>query len=165
MVQRKIEKTAAIALILVILLIALFFSPDYYSVGLHTLSPWQTRFVYQFIHASFIHALLNSWCLAALVFILPVSLWKMILAYIIAVLAPSYVISSTPTVGLSVILFALFGLLTPVIPSWKRWLMWCVANIAVGFVIPCVNGAIHAYAFIIGLIIGSLNAPISCKKK
>lgn len=155
-------KTAAILTAVVILLMSLTCVPDWSMVGVARCSPLAARFVYPFFHAGLLHAAVNAWCFLSIVFLYDVSAWRLLTAYIVAVVVPGFLLSEVPTVGLSCICFFLLGSLIFEVRR-KLYFMSCMAlYIAVGFLFPSVNALIHLYGYLAGLLVGLLNAPLSC---
>jgi len=144
---------------------AFIYVPNWSAVSLYNGGPLIARGFYPLFHASLLHALLNTWCFLSIVFIYKVSCGNIAMAYIIAMFAPPCAIYDTPTVGFSVVCFALLGMLLFKVRHRVYYLLCLAPYIALGFLIPYVNGAIHLYAFIAGAFVGLLNAPIVCKKK
>ena len=121
--------------------------------------------MYPFFHASFLHAAVNVWCLLSIVFIHDVSLWRLLAAYVAAVLVPGFLLSDVPTVGLSCVCYFLLGSLLFEVER-KMWFLFCMAiYIAVGFLLPSVNALVHLYGYLAGLMVGMLNAPLSCFRR
>ena len=165
MVRQKEAKNTALFTSVIIILMSLIYVPDWTMVGIATDSPLAARFVYPFFHASSLHALINAWCLICIVFLYDVSIWKLIIGYIVAIMVPECLISETPTVGLSCICYFLLGSLIFEVRR-KLYFIICIAlYISLGFLFPSVNALIHIYGFIAGIIIGFLNAPLSCFRK
>lgn len=79
-----------------------------------------------------------------------------------AVAVPGFLLSDVPTVGLSCVCYFLLGSLIFEVRR-KLYFMSCMAlYIAVGFLFPSVNALIHLYGYLAGLVVGLLNAPLSC---
>lgn len=123
------------------------------------------RLLYSFSHANIFHALSNAWCLVAVTrsYRMPVS--ALITAYAIAVLVPPFVLSSTPTMGLSGACFALIGL-----SVWKvarKFFLFSCALILIGAtgLFSNVAAALHLWCLIAGVAIGFLNAPAPWRRK
>lgn len=162
MVQTKNAKTAALIMVMAIILCSFVYKPDWALVGIAKGSAFTGRLAYPIFHASPIHAIVNSWCLLSIVFIYHITIWRILTAYIVAVLVPEFLLSDVPTVGLSCVCYTLLGSL---IFDVKRKLYFnaCMAlYIAVGFFFPAVNAVIHIYGYLAGLIVGLPNAPLSC---
>ena len=52
--------------------------------GVYVGCPWWNRLAYPFIHASFLHAFCNAWCLLSLVFYYNLHWWKVAASFAIA---------------------------------------------------------------------------------
>lgn len=165
MVQRKIEKTASLCIAAFIIIAAFIPVSDWSAVSLHSNSSVLARCVYPFFHASFLHAVLNAWCFLSAVFLYDVSWRSLALAWIIAAIAPPFAVADTPTVGLSAVCYALFGLLLFKVRRPAFFVLCLAPYLLVGLAIPFVNGSIHIYAFLAGALLASLNAPIPCRQK
>lgn len=162
MVRQKEAKNAALLTAVIILLMSFTYVPDWSLVGVTGGCPLAARFVYSFFHASPLHALVNAWCLLSIVFLYDVSIWRLLTAYIVAMVVPGFLLSDVPTVGLSCVCYFLLGSLIFEVRR-KLYFMSCMAlYIAVGFLFPSVNGGIHLYGYLAGLLVGLLNAPLSC---
>ncbi|MCM1077766.1 MAG: rhomboid family intramembrane serine protease [Bacteroides sp.] len=162
MVHQKEAKDTALMTAAVILVMSFIFVPDWSAVGVARCCPLAARFVYPFFHASPIHAAINAWCLLSIVFLYDVSLWRLLTAYIAAVVVPVSLLSDVPTVGLSCVDYFLLGSLIFQVRR-RLWFLSCMAlYIAVGFLFPSVNALIHVYGYLAGLLVGLLNATLSC---
>lgn len=162
---KKIEKTTGLLIAAFILMSTLVYVPDWNAVGVAIDCNILQRLGYSFFHASFLHAIVNAWCLVSILFIYDVSWRRLIAAYLIAVAAPEFVLSPTPTVGLSAVCFALLGSIAFQVKR-KLYYNGCMAlYIALGFIFPLVNGWLHLYSYVAGLLVGFLNMPIQCNRK
>ena len=147
----EIEKTAGLLIAAYVLASALIYVPDWNVVGATAGCGILQRLGYSFFHASL------------LLFLYNVTWWRMAVAYTIAVAAPDYVLSTTPTVGLSAVCFALLGLIAFMVKR-KLYYNGCMAlYIALGFMFPLVNGWLHFYSYVAGLFVGFLTCPIKRK--
>jgi len=165
MVCRTIEKTTGLLIAFFILILAMIYVPDWESVGVSYGCGILQRFSYSFFHASFIHAVINIWCFLSILFLYEVTRWQIVIAYIIAVIAPGFALTSVPTVGLSAVCYAMFGLIAFQVKR-KLYYNVCMAlYIALGFFFPLVNGWLHLYSYVAGLFVGFLNMPIQCRKR
>ena len=70
-----------------------------------------------------------------------------------------------PTVGLSGICFVLLGRFSYLVEHKVYYHSYIAAFILLGMLIPSVNGIIHLYCYIAGLLYGLLINPIKWKKK
>lgn len=165
MVCRKIEKVAGLLIALFVLVSALICVPDWNTVGISRGCGDLQRLGYSFFHASFLHAAVNTWCLLSILFMYEITWQRMAMAYLIAVTVPDFVLSLTPTVGLSAVCFALLGSIAFQVER-KLYYNGCMALcIALGFFFPLVNGWLHLYSYVAGLFVGFINMPIPCRKR
>lgn len=163
--RKEIEKTAGLFIAVFILSAAFIYVPDWHMVGVFRGCSFLQRVGYPFFHASFIHAAINAWCFLSVLFLHDVELWRMAVAYIIAVAAPECVLSSVPTVGLSSVCFALLGSIAFQVRR-KLYYNSCMAlYIALGFFFPLVNAWLHLYSYLAGLVVGIFVMPLPCRKK
>lgn len=168
MVQKKESKTAALLIAALVFLASFIYIPDWSVIGVFpSCPPWQ-RLFYPFFHASPIHALINAWCLLSAVFLFNPPLWRLVVAYLIAVIIPDCCLTSLsllPTVGLSVLCFALIGQVSLLCSRRIYFSASILAFIAVGFLFPSVNAWAHLYGYLAGLFVGVLTIPLSCLKR
>lgn len=155
-------KIASLLTAVAILLMSFTYVPDWSSVGVAEGSPLAPRFVYPFFHASPLHAVVNAWCLLCIVFLYDVSVSRLLTAYIVAMAVPGVLLSEVPTVGLSCVCYFLLGTLIFQVKRKLYFLFSTALYIAVGFLFPSVNALIHLYGYLAGLLVGLLNAPLSC---
>lgn len=162
---RKKAKNASLIIAGVILLGSFIYVPDWSVIGVAKECSFVARLGYSLFHVSFVHALVNAWCLLSIVFLYEISVWRLLIAYMVAVFVPEFLLSDVPTVGLSCMCYTLLGSLTFEVKR-KLYFQFCMAlYIAVGFFFPSVNAVIHIYGYIAGLMVGLINAPISCLKR
>lgn len=165
MVRQTIEKTTGLIIAAAILMSALICVPDWYAVGVFRGCNILQRLGFSFFHASLLHAAVNAWCFLSILFIHNVSWARMIVAFIIAVVAPDLVLSDVPTVGLSAVCFALLGSIAFEVGR-KIYYNGCMAlYIFLGFLFPNVNGWLHLYSYLAGLLVGLLVMPIPCRRR
>jgi hypothetical protein len=81
-------------------------------------------------------------------------------AYFISVLAPAFTLASTPTIGLSAFLFALLGLTFYDVHRKLYYTYWMAFYIIGGLLIPNINGLIHLYSYLAGLMVGLFTTPL-----
>ena len=165
MVRQKEAKNAALLTVAVVLLMSFIYVPDWSAVGVAEGCPLVARLVYSFFHASPVHAVVNAWCLLCIVFLYDISIWRLLIAYIVAVVVPGFLLSEVPTVGLSCVCFFLLGSLIFEVKRKLYFFSSMALYIAVGFFFPSVNALIHLYGYLAGLLVGLLNAPLSCFRK
>lgn len=165
MVQKEMAKASALILSLTVILSSFIYIPDWHAVGVYRGCSIIQRIGYSFFHASLLHALINAWCMLSVIFIYEAKLWRIAIAFLIAIVVPDYFLDITPTVGLSAVCYALLGSIT-LESRRKMYFLSCMAlYILVGFIIPGINAWIHLYAYMAGLLVGLLNTPILCLKK
>lgn len=162
MVRRKKEKTLSLAIAIFILCLSLC-DFNYMEVGASQHPTLSARLLYSFFHTNIFHALINIWCFLSVVFVYEPSWRRLLLTYIIAVAVPPLALSTTPTIGLSVVCYALLGATTFEVQRKLYYTMWIATFVALGFLFPYVNATIHLYGYLAGLIVGLLNAPL-CKR-
>ena len=161
MVRRKKEKTLSLVVALIIFCLSLC-NVNYMEVGVSLQFPLSAHVLYSFFHANIFHAILNIWCFLSVVFVYEASWLRLLWAFIVAMLVPNWVLSATPTIGLSCVCYALLGSYTFEVQRKLYYLLWMVFYIGIGFLIPEVNAMIHLYAYVAGLIYSLLFTPI-CK--
>lgn len=162
MVCRKKEKIFALTSTLVILVLS-FFDLDIQMVGATSDGGFTPRLLYSFFHANIFHTIINLWCWLSIVFYYEPSWIRMVYAYAIAVLAPSFTLATTPTIGLSAFLFALLGFTFYDVQRKLYYTYWMAFYIIVGLLIPNINGLIHLYSYLAGLMVGLFTTPL-CRK-
>lgn len=163
--DRSLSKTASLIVSVAILIGSFVYIPDWSVVGVTKGCHFVARIGYSLLHVSFVHALVNAWCLLSIVFLYDISVWRLLTAYIVAVFVPEFLLSDVPTVGLSCVCYTLLGSLIFEVKR-KLYFQFCMAlYIAVGFFFPSVNALIHVYGYLAGLMVGLLNAPLSCFKR
>lgn len=158
--DNRIEKTTGLLVVAGILASALIYVPDWDVVGVTDGCDIFQRLCYPFFHSSLLHAIANAWCFVSILFLYNVSWRRMAAAYVIAVTVPDFTLTSIPTVGLSAVCFALFGLIAFQVKR-KLYYNGCMAlYITLGFIFPLVNGWIHLYCYAAGLFVGFITGPI-----
>ena len=155
-------KTLALILAVAILAVSVTVHPQWIEIGISKNCNLQSRLIYPFFHASFIHAFVNVWCLLGIVFLYDISFWRLLTAYIVAIFVPETLLSDIPTVGLSCVCYTLLGSLIFEVKRKLYFQFSMAVYIAVGFLFPAINASIHVYGYLAGLLVGLLNAPISC---
>ncbi|MEG2599571.1 MAG: rhomboid family intramembrane serine protease [Muribaculaceae bacterium] len=166
---RKNEKTTALIIVVLLIGLSLFCSADWNSVGIYAGCHLHSRLLYSLFHVNILHALLNAWCLLSLIFIYDISIGRLLISYGIAITIPidtlGCVISSmsVPTVGLSAVVFVLFGTISFEVQRKWYYQMWMSLYILVGFIFPNTNAWLHLYCYIAGLALALLNKPIKMR--
>lgn len=162
MEQNSTTKTFTTNLSILILLLSFFPSP--WAISYHCSIP--SRILYPFFHVSFFHALTNIWCLLSLVFHRNVRLKDIIISYLIAIsfpvntLTPIFPILHRPTLGLSGLCFALFGIYALRVSSIIRYQIYIISFLAITSLFPQLNTIIHVYCYTVGLLIAFFRLPI-----
>lgn len=188
MVRGKKTKTAALVLTALCLILCLLTSITHFNlstVGICKDATILARLTYPFFHASILHALLNCWCLLSIIFIYELPLSRLLIAYLIAITFPADTICSlcgysidalpsfltTPTVGLSSVIFALFGQIAFLVQRKLYFQGWMLFFISTGFILPPLcsacgipvatpNNLIHIHCYVVGLIVGFINSHL-----
>lgn len=119
------------------------------------------RLAYPFIHAHPLHAAVNGWVLLQLSFRTPLTLRRLLLAFVVAWSCPAFIAvwptaSSSSVVGLSGVLYALFGMWMPRVANRLRYnaivALWLVA----GLCTTSVAVGLHLYCYLLGVLFGIL---------
>lgn len=159
---KKITKIASL-LITIIICVLVFIPFEYSSVGISFNSSYQQRLLYPFFHANLLHAILNAWCLLSVVFIYHTNIYRLLFCYLIAISIPNICLSTTPTIGLSGLVFALFGSISFEVGKKLYYQSCMLISIIIGFILPTTNGFVHLYCYLAGLVTALLNKPIQRK--
>ena len=165
---RKTEKVTAIVIALTVTALSFVHVSDWTTVGICSSCPPSARLLYPFFHAGFVHAVLNAWCLLSIIFIYEVSYWRMFFAYVVAVTMPVDTLGvflplDNPTVGLSGVVYVLFGTISFEVARKRYFQFWMLFYIAVGFIFPNTNAWLHLYCYLYGFLFALLNKPINRK--
>ncbi len=164
--QTAWSKKATAIIIALATLVLYFVDINRYIYCLRVSAPIEARLLYPFLHVSLLHVLLNIYCFILLVFRYSCSISSMVLGYITCALCPEWLLTDTPTLGLSGMYFFLLGRITLGAHWSKSTYVWLVAMLLLGFVVPSTNGSIHLYAYVVGLAIGWLVTPnILCRPR
>lgn len=172
MERRKAEKSAALVLAAIVLTLAACGLPaDVSLFSLRAGCALSARMAYPFVHAGLVHAALNAWCLLVLVFTCDITWRRLLVAYAVALcvpvslLAPLVPAFHLPTVGLSGVVYALLGTISFEVARRRRFQLWMVGLLALGFVLPGCAAALHLCTYLGGLLIAWLNKPFRRKLK
>ena len=165
----KVEKASAVVIALVVTVLSVFHIAGWHSVGIYAHAPLSARLLYPFFHAGVLHAALNAWCLLSLVFFYKITWKRMLVAYIIAVTVPvdtlgGFLPFDNPTVGLSGVVYVLFGSISFEVLHKRYYQCWMLFYITVGFLMPNTNAWLHLYCYLCGLVVALLNKPIYLKR-
>ena len=163
---RKMEKITALVISTIVVGLSFFKVWDWQTVGIYAGSDIAGRVLYPFFHANILHASLNSWSLLSMVFIYDIGIWRLVLAYIIAVTIPVDTIEcfigemTSPTVGLSGIVFVLFGSISFEVLRKQYYQLWMIFYLTAGFLFPHTNAILHLWCYMLGFLVALLNKPI-----
>ncbi len=158
--QKKACKIAALIILLLIVCFTLCDVDDWNSVGIYLGCDFSHRLIYPFFHANFLHAALNLWCFLSVIFLYDTSIWRLVLAYFIAGTIPSACLSCIPTVGLSGVVFALFGSISFEVQRKAYYQLCMLAYLVAGFLFPNTNALVHLYCYLAGGAVALLNKPV-----
>lgn len=152
MLRRK--KTKIASLLLIVLMIILMFAPvSLYDVGVYRHCPIINRLTYNFFHANGVHLALNAWCFLSCIFLADVPASVLIASFIIACTVPVY--SDIPTIGLSGVCFALLGFIMLKVKNKVNYNIYIAISIILPTVLlDSVNNLVHAYCYIVAVIVG-----------
>ncbi len=169
MAQGKIQKVLALTVsaLTIILYVVVRLVPGVSAAdfGLSAGAPLFLRLAYPFFHAGAFHLLINVWVFLSVVFLWTPAPWKMIAAYLAAVLVPVCCLGPWPTAGLSVIIYFLLGDVTVRARKRLSFCLWCLLYIVIGFFLPHVNALIHLYAYLCGILVSLLDTPLPTWRK
>lgn len=153
-------KTFSLLITAFVICLYLFGAHDYLAVGIYSNCALSCRILYPLFHANILHTVLNTWCLLSVVFIYDISLCRLIFSYFIAATIPSMFLSNVPTIGLSGVVFALFGSISFDVKRKLYYQLWMLAYLVAGFLFPNTNALVHLYCYIGGFAVALLNKPI-----
>lgn len=119
------------------------------------------RLAYPFIHAHPLHAAVNGWVLLQLAFRTPLTLCRLLLAFVVAWSCPAFIAvwptaSSSSVVGLSGVLYALFGMWMPRVANRLRYNAIVALWLAAGLCTTSVAVGLHLYCYLLGVLFGIL---------
>ena len=119
------------------------------------------RLAYPFIHAHPLHAAVNGWVLLQLAFRTPLTLRRLLLAFVVAWSCPAFIAvwptaSSSSIVGLSGVLYALFGMLMPRVANRLRYNAIVALWLAAGLCATSVAVGLHLYCYLLGILLSIL---------
>lgn len=125
--------------------------PFHSSMAVSPSSSVASHFVYMFGHAGFIHWAVNSWCLLMVHHLFKA--YRLILAWIAAVLLSFVYYPSLPVLGLSVIISFFMGLSANWLYHRQRLAFWQMMFLLVaGCFLPQIAGLYHVILFCIGFL-------------
>ena len=146
--KAKIKTSVYVSLIL----LACFLLPIApQRMGVSVSSPWWTHLSFLFFHAGFIHFLANAYA-----FYYFYSTWlfrrcTLPISIFIAILSSFLAVSTAPTVGFSGVVFALIGINGAYYTS-RSYFISSGIILAIGLLLPFINGLMHLLCFILGFI-------------
>ena len=141
------------------------------------------RLAYPLIHAHPLHAAVNGWVLLQLAFRTPLTLRRLLLAFVVAWSCPAFIavwptagtdlfvgisamvdpsamtaLTAAPSsvVGLSGVLYALFGMLMPRVANRLRYNAIVALWLAAGLCTTSVAVGLHLYCYLLGILLGFL---------
>lgn len=164
--KKKAAKAMSLLVSILVFCLSLQDMTDWYAVGIYTGCGLGCRMLYPFYHANVLHATLNAWCLLSVIFIYDISLWRLAFAYIIAISFPVDALACLgvevldPTVGLSGVVFALFGSISFEVQRKAYYQLWMLAYLVAGFLFPNTNALVHLYCYMAGGAVALLNKPV-----
>lgn len=163
--KEKNGKISALIISVLVFCLALQGVQEWSAVGIYTGCGLGCRFSYPFYHVGLLHALLNAWCLLSIVFIYRISVVRLVVVYLIAVFIPPLCLSHTPTVGLSGVVFALYGSISFEVERKLYYQLWMFLYLAIGFLFPNTNALVHLYCYAAGFALALLNKPVKIAHK
>lgn len=160
MEKKKTTQIATLIIAVIICIISLCNIDKWSAVGIYIDCPLHCRLLYPAFHANIIHAALNAWCLICISFYYDFTLWRLLITYLIAISIPSFLLTNTPTVGLSGLVFALLGSISFEVQRRLYFQIWTISYIGIGFLLPNTNALLHLYCYAMGFTWATLNKPI-----
>lgn len=159
--MEKATKTTAILISVIVSYLSLTHMIISTDFGIYRGCNLSCRLLYPFFHVNLLHAALNAWCLLSVVFIYNTSFWKLLFSYIVAVTIPPVCLSNIPTIGLSGVVFALFGSISFEVQRKAYYQLWMLAYLVTGFFFPNTNALVHLYCYLAGGAVAVLNKPVN----
>lgn len=142
-----------------ICLLLFFVQDDVGRFGICSGCGASARILYPFFHGNAFHLAINIFVFLQAVFLADVSFLAVLLSWIIAsTVFP--VTWSTPTVGLSGVIYALFGIITWRSSSPLFFVSCTMLYVAIGLLNPASNTYLHLYSYAVGLLVGILGKPV-----
>lgn len=171
MEREKKGRLAAVIAAAAVILLSFINVDDWGAVGVYAGCGTLQRFLYPLFHASLIHALVNAWCFLSVVFIFDISKLRIFIAYFMAITLPINALGhlftscNSPTVGLSGVVFVLFGSIAFEVKRRLFNQIWMLSFLGIGFLFPYTNAALHLYCYACGTVIALLNKPFKIKER
>lgn len=163
MVRTKETKIAALSYVVLASCLMLVHVP-LEEVGIYAGCPFWSRLVYPLFHANWLHLAVNCWALLSVVFLYDITPGRMLTCWAASALVPVRLLGLTvPTVGLSGVLYALFGSLSLSVQRKWLWQGWWAVFLVLGFIMPSVNGWVHLWCYALGVVVAVLNMEVPIK--
>nr|DAI42979.1 MAG TPA: Rhomboid protease GlpG [Caudoviricetes sp.] len=147
--KRGIEPACVIAAVCLVLSLR---QPDFGHTGLFPGCGIRGHLLFQFFHASAIHAALNCYCFILTVYRFKLSAFRVAMALCVAAIFPISFLPAPafPTVGLSGAVYFLFGSLSFAVARKLYWQGWMIVYLTVGLLMPQTNGFLHLWCYLLG---------------
>ena len=147
--KRGIEPACVIASVCLLLSLK---QPDFWHTGLFPGCGIRGHLLFQFYHASVVHAALNCYCFILTVYRFKLSVFRIATALGTAAIFPVSILPAPdlPTVGLSGAVYFLFGSLSFAVARKLYWQGWMAVYLAVGLLMPQTNGFLHLWCYLAG---------------
>lgn len=149
MERGKNAKTASLIIVIALIVLHIADIPTMY-VAYYNDSPFYTRLTYQLFHATWLHLAINVWTFLSAVFFYNIRMSALVTAFIIAATAP---IPDIPTIGLSGVVFALFGFISFRFRNKLFYHTWMMFFIVAGFFFPHINAMLHLHCYLTAILI------------
>lgn len=156
--------TRSLTLILAVVMIILHIVTDQdqrialaMSAETGSLTDWH-RMSYMVFHANWIHLLINVYSLLVLSFLCNATLRHFLIATAVSIAIPTAILSDIPMLGISVLNYALTGLLISGSRRWVRLLFINIAFIAATSFMSSIAVVAHAWGFGMAFIIGFITS-------
>ena len=115
--------------------------------------------IYVLKHGNIIHLLINLNAMLIVAFKMYVKGWKWLCGLGISICYPTRWIT-VPIIGMSGWVYAMLGLMTMSVKSWRWMLLVNVLTIAMGAMMPGIAWGMHAWSYGLGLAISLAVEPI-----
>lgn len=138
--------------------------PLHSKLAVSPTSPAYTHFIYMFGHASFLHWLVNSWCIVMVH--RQMKPHRLLSAWMASVLLSFAYYPTLPVLGSSVIISFFMGVQAPWLYKCKRLAFWQMLTLlAIGFMLPNIAGLYHAILFAFGYIYAKAESLVNKANK
>lgn len=119
----------------------------------------RTKTLRMLMHGNVMHLLVNMNALLIVAFRMYVKGWKWLCGGVIS-LCYQTSWTTVPIIGMSGWVYAMLGLMTMSVKSWRWMLLVNVVTIAIGAMLPGIAWGIHAWSYGLGLVISLAVEPI-----